>query len=69
MTTYDCGDAYCRDGVTPSGCKGHRLTHDVRLAADVIAWCEGYDNALASDQAEEYYRSAAKALLAIEAAS
>lgn len=63
---YDCGDTYCRDKTTPAGCKGHRLTRDIALAADVLAWANGWDSAAASDQAEDYYRTAAEALLHIQ---
>lgn len=63
---FDCGDMYCRDKTTPAGCKGHRLTRDIALAADVLAWSDGWDSAAASDQAEDYYQAAAKALLDIQ---
>lgn len=63
---FDCGDAWCRDKTMPTGCKGHRVTRDIALAADVLAFNDGFDSALASDQAEDYYRLAAEALLHID---
>ena len=36
------------------------------LADDVLAWADGWDSATASDQAEDYYRSAAEALLHVQ---
>lgn len=67
MKRYDCGDMWCRDASIPNGCKGHRVTRDIALAADVLAFNDGYDNALASDQAEDYYQLAAEALVHIDA--
>lgn len=65
MNRFDCGDVWCRDKTTPSGCKGHRVTRDIALAADVLAWADGWDNAVDSHQADDYHRTAADALLHI----
>lgn len=56
---------YCAMDCDDLPCRGHRVTQQIRLAADVLAWADGWDDIAESDQQDEYWASAAQALAEI----
>ena len=63
---FDCDPSFplCDD----EPCQGHRLTPEVDLVARVLAIKEGWDRLEDSDQTEDYWRTAAELIAAIEEA-